>query len=262
MEAQFAEAVARLTSMGGEQALDFDFSPLADTAVLLYGAAFVAERYAGIRAFLEARAVGLEPPELADLSIDTRLLKVCLLASVAPSLCVGGCLLASGGRARASGFWLGYPNTDCESPCIISCHSNTPPNMRCAALKVTRSIIAKTENWSAADVFEGLQQLSVLKVWAWGQGEIVGRAFVAPAIFMDCSVARCTCSCVWPICCTTCANTPKRDLPQSPPHTALHAGQGACSDAEDRCTSGAYRGVQLHHQGNHGGCVSGCGVGE
>lgn len=58
---------------------------------------------AGIRAFLEARAPGLEPPELADLWIDQRL------------------------------------------------------------LKVTRSIIAKTENWSAADVFDGLQQLSVLR---------------------------------------------------------------------------------------------------
>ena len=54
----------------------------------------------GIRQFLEARAPGLEPPELADLSIDTRL------------------------------------------------------------LKVTRSIVSKTENWSAADVFDGLQQLT------------------------------------------------------------------------------------------------------
>ena len=58
---------------------------------------------AGIRAFLEARAPGLEPPELADLSIDQRL------------------------------------------------------------LKVTRSIIAKTEHWSAADVFHGLQQLTALR---------------------------------------------------------------------------------------------------
>lgn len=29
------------------QVLDFDFAPFAETAVLLYGAAFVAERYAG-----------------------------------------------------------------------------------------------------------------------------------------------------------------------------------------------------------------------
>ncbi len=30
-----------------EQVTDFDFAPFAETAVLLYGAAFVAERYAG-----------------------------------------------------------------------------------------------------------------------------------------------------------------------------------------------------------------------
>ena len=53
-------------------------------------------------------------------------------------------------------------------------------------LKVTRSIITKTENWSAADVFEALQQLTVLRVraprwaglgWAglgWGGGVLAG----------------------------------------------------------------------------------------
>lgn len=70
------EAVKRLQSIGGEQVHDFDFKPFAETAVMLYGGSFVAERYAGIRAFLESRAPGLEPPELADLSIDQRLLKV------------------------------------------------------------------------------------------------------------------------------------------------------------------------------------------
>jgi allophanate hydrolase len=105
MDAAFADAVERLQAIGGER-VELDFAPFAETAQLLYGAAFVAERYSGIRAFLEARAPGLEPPELADLSIDQRL------------------------------------------------------------LKVTRSVIAKTENWSAADVFEGLQALASLRAAA------------------------------------------------------------------------------------------------
>lgn len=41
------EAVQRLTALGGELVPGFDFAPFAETAVLLYGAAFVAERYAG-----------------------------------------------------------------------------------------------------------------------------------------------------------------------------------------------------------------------
>ena len=103
MENAMADAVKRLESIGGEQVMDFNFAPFAETAILLYGGAFVAERYAGIRSFLESRAPGLEPPELADLSIDQRL------------------------------------------------------------LKVTRSIIAKTEHWSAADVYESQQTLYGLR---------------------------------------------------------------------------------------------------
>lgn len=106
MDAAMADAIKRLKSIGGEHVTTFDFSPFAETAILLYGGAFVAERYSGIRGFLEARAPGLEPPELADLSIDQRL------------------------------------------------------------LKVTRSIIAKTEHWSAADVYEGQQKISELRAAA------------------------------------------------------------------------------------------------
>lgn len=43
----WAQAVARLQALGGTLVPDFDFAPFAETAVLLYGAAFVAERYAG-----------------------------------------------------------------------------------------------------------------------------------------------------------------------------------------------------------------------
>lgn len=47
MQEQMGAAVARLETLGGQQAADFDFAPFAETAVLLYGAPFVAERYAG-----------------------------------------------------------------------------------------------------------------------------------------------------------------------------------------------------------------------
>lgn len=47
MAAAWGEAVARLQALGGQPVPDFDFAPFAKTAVLLYGAAFVAERYAG-----------------------------------------------------------------------------------------------------------------------------------------------------------------------------------------------------------------------
>lgn len=105
MEEEMKRAIERLVNLGGEQ-VQIDFTPFAETAVLLYGGPFVAERYSGIRSFLEARAPDLEPPELADISIDQRM------------------------------------------------------------LKVTRSIISKTEHWGAADVFEAFQQLSQLKAEA------------------------------------------------------------------------------------------------
>ena len=49
MAAAWGEAVARLQALGGQPVPGFDFAPFAETAVLLYGAAFVAERYAGGR---------------------------------------------------------------------------------------------------------------------------------------------------------------------------------------------------------------------
>ena len=51
-ERLFGEATAQLSSLGGTQ-VDIDFTPFAETAALLYESSFVAERYAGIRAFLE-----------------------------------------------------------------------------------------------------------------------------------------------------------------------------------------------------------------
>jgi len=46
MDQQMQEAIKRLKTMGGEQ-VAIDFAPFAETAILLYGAAFVAERYSG-----------------------------------------------------------------------------------------------------------------------------------------------------------------------------------------------------------------------
>ncbi|KAL4418868.1 hypothetical protein ABPG77_002624 [Micractinium sp. CCAP 211/92] len=77
MAAAWGEAVARLHALGGQPVADFDFAPFAKTAVLLYGAAFVAERYAGIRTFLERPgAAPASPGGLADVSSDARMLKV------------------------------------------------------------------------------------------------------------------------------------------------------------------------------------------
>lgn len=119
MAGAMAEAVARLEALGGERVQDFDFAPFAETAVLLYGAAFVAERYAGIRAFLEQQQeqTPAKPGSLVDIHGDERM------------------------------------------------------------LKVIRSIISKTGNFSSADVFQGLQQLSELrgKVWQGGEGARVGQ---------------------------------------------------------------------------------------
>jgi len=52
-EAAFAEAVARLQSLGGTP-VPIDFAPLAQVAALLYESALVAERYTAVRSFFDA----------------------------------------------------------------------------------------------------------------------------------------------------------------------------------------------------------------
>ena len=56
----FREGVARLESLGGV-ALPIDFAPFIDTAKLLYGGPWVAERYQAIRAFIDAQPEALFP---------------------------------------------------------------------------------------------------------------------------------------------------------------------------------------------------------
>lgn len=56
----FREGVARLESLGGE-AVPIDFAPFIDTAKLLYGGPWVAERYQAIRAFIDAQPEALFP---------------------------------------------------------------------------------------------------------------------------------------------------------------------------------------------------------
>jgi allophanate hydrolase len=66
-------AVKRLQSIGGILETNFDFTPFAETASLLYQGPFVAERYAGIRGFLEGcDNCGLP----VDVSKDDRLLGI------------------------------------------------------------------------------------------------------------------------------------------------------------------------------------------
>ena len=52
-EQAFAQAIERLTDMGGTRVL-IDYTPLAQAAALLYESALVAERYAAIRPFFDA----------------------------------------------------------------------------------------------------------------------------------------------------------------------------------------------------------------
>lgn len=52
--ALFESAAAQLEKLGGSR-VSVDFAPFAEVAAALYGGAFVAERYAGIRAFLDAK---------------------------------------------------------------------------------------------------------------------------------------------------------------------------------------------------------------
>ncbi|MDE2254142.1 MAG: allophanate hydrolase [Betaproteobacteria bacterium] len=58
--ALFDAAVARLRDLGGE-GVELDFAPFIDTARLLYGGPWVAERYQAIRAFIDAQPEALFP---------------------------------------------------------------------------------------------------------------------------------------------------------------------------------------------------------
>ncbi|CAZ90272.1 Allophanate hydrolase [Thiomonas arsenitoxydans] len=59
-ERLFDAAVERLKRLGGE-AVEIDFAPFMDTARLLYGGPWVAERYQAIRAFVDAKPEALFP---------------------------------------------------------------------------------------------------------------------------------------------------------------------------------------------------------
>ena len=55
-ERLYKEACERLQEQGGEP-VSIDFAPFATAAGMLYTSAFLAERYAGIRAFLESKVL-------------------------------------------------------------------------------------------------------------------------------------------------------------------------------------------------------------
>ena len=60
-ERLFGEAVARMQALGGT-AVEIDFAPFLQTARLLYGGPWVAERYLAIRDFFDAQADNVFPP--------------------------------------------------------------------------------------------------------------------------------------------------------------------------------------------------------
>ncbi len=57
----YAEAAQRLEELGGMPVV-IDFEPFATAAGLLYTSAFLAERYSGVREFLEAKQVCMHVP--------------------------------------------------------------------------------------------------------------------------------------------------------------------------------------------------------
>lgn len=78
--AAFAAAIARMKSCGGSL-VEVDFTPFAEAAALLYQSSFVAERYSGIRAFLDRKQQTAAGPEGSlvqqrELLSDQRLLPV------------------------------------------------------------------------------------------------------------------------------------------------------------------------------------------
>ncbi len=91
----FKKAIARLERLGGKRVESFDFTPFAETAALLYGAPFVAERYSGIRKWLESS--GKEPKDDNRLEpilgvIMQSALKVCVMLCFSLCLCLSVCL--------------------------------------------------------------------------------------------------------------------------------------------------------------------------
>ena len=56
--------------------MELDFAPLCAVAKMLYETSFVAERYAGIRPFLESETSGVTGPGVVDVSTDSRMLPV------------------------------------------------------------------------------------------------------------------------------------------------------------------------------------------
>ncbi|CAK0787066.1 hypothetical protein CVIRNUC_010282 [Coccomyxa viridis] len=71
-ERLYKEACERLQEQGGEP-VSIDFAPFATAAGMLYTSAFLAERYAGIRAFLESKGKNVSRDTLAS---DSRMERV------------------------------------------------------------------------------------------------------------------------------------------------------------------------------------------
>lgn len=103
---------------------------------------------AGIRRFLESRPGCKRPqaPSLTSLHDDARMLKV---------------------QSSAAGLFIcawhecwGLRSSSHYAVCHLMHPLLLPPH---ASLQVIRAIISKTENFSSADVFAGLQQLSQLR---------------------------------------------------------------------------------------------------
>ncbi|KAL6746693.1 amidase signature domain-containing protein [Haematococcus lacustris] len=132
---QFKAAALRLQQLGGQQ-VEIDWAPFCRTAAMLYGTSFVAERWAGIRDFIEKGAPAAAAAGGDALPADP--------STAAVEGLTPGCKRAG----QAAQHWL-LADT--------------------RFMKVTRAILASAATFNAADVFSHQSELAALRAAAAAQ---------------------------------------------------------------------------------------------
>lgn len=126
---QFAAAAARLEAIGGRR-VELDFAPFAAVAAMLYQSSFVAERYSGIRAFLEGGGKA------------------------------GG---GDNGAAKADA------DAEADDPFAAAAARQRALISDARLLPVTRAIISGAGRFTAADAFDDAARLAALRARAKAQ---------------------------------------------------------------------------------------------
>ena len=157
----FDEAAARLEALGGQR-VPINFEPMAEVARLLYESAFIAERYSGIRSFLEAPYVCPTPSRWAW-----------CMQTLRSQLCARDCLCKPGCASRACPRHVVFhqPVKAClacgallRMPAVRQGHMPTREQILADGRmeRVTAAILSVVPRFSAADVYDGLTRLAEL----------------------------------------------------------------------------------------------------